>query len=48
MKKHARHNFFIDVNGIIEERSSNNPKEFWKLIKVITKPVEPLTRYPHW
>ena len=37
MKKYARQSFYMDVNGLIDQYSSNDSKQFWKLVKFLTK-----------
>lgn len=37
MKKSAKERYFMEIYGIIDNCSSNNSKEFWKLVKTLTK-----------
>ena len=37
MKKAARQNFYCDVYGLIDQFSFGSRKEFWKLVKTLTK-----------
>ena len=37
MKKYARETFYLDINNMIDQHTVNDKKEFWKLIRFVTK-----------
>ena len=37
MKKYARETFYLDINNMIDQYTVNDKKEFWKLIRFVTK-----------
>ncbi|XP_053398508.1 uncharacterized protein LOC128556837 [Mercenaria mercenaria] len=46
MKQYARQNFFENVNGIIDNFMTNDPKSYWKLIGKLTKTSGKTGRIP--
>ena len=46
MKKHARESYFMEVCGLIDQYAFNNQKDFWKLVKTLTKSSGTVTTIP--
>ena len=46
LKKQAKQNYYMEVHGLIDTYSQSGNKEFWKLVKQITKSSGTMTAIP--